>query len=280
MNLHSAVRPPKPPLDRYIEVFWYQRIPIYSAREIILPSPHIELIINFGDPHKVFTSEDLDEFDWHADFWLAGLQSRWFGIESTTSHMIGARLKPGGAAALLGGDISQFTDQVAPRDQILGDQAPELRGSLLAADEDEARFDMLEGFLRDRLDASRPGLDLALEAVARLEAAVGDLSIADLAVGLEVRHKHLIEVCTRTIGLRPKQFARVLRFASVLPQLMAGDAPDWAALAQAAGYHDQSHFNREFQKFAGLSPSQYLALRAHYNQDYTEGDDTRFVPLG
>lgn len=279
-EVHSAVRMPGPPLDRYIEVLWYQRIPIYSAREVILPSPFIELIINFGQPHKVFTSPDRTDFDWHADSWLAGLQSQWFGIESTTSHMIGARLKPGGAAAFFKEDISTFSDRVVPVDEILGPEAAALRADLLPITDDETRFDVLEDFLRTRLDEARPGLGLALDAVARLEAAAGDLGIGDLAAALEVSHKHLIEVFTSTVGLRPKQFARVLRFASVLPDLLSDAAPDWAALAQRAGYHDQSHFNREFHDFAGLTPSQYLDLRAHYAQDYSEGGDTRFVPLG
>lgn len=48
MNVHSAMRQPQAPLDRYIEALWDQHTPIYSAREVILPSAHIELIINFG----------------------------------------------------------------------------------------------------------------------------------------------------------------------------------------------------------------------------------------
>ena len=279
-EVHSAARVPAPPLDRYIEVLWYQRIPIYSAREVILPSPYIELIINFGQPHKVFTRADLSQFDWHRDSWLAGLQSQWLGIESSTSHMIGARLKPGGAAAFLPDDIRKLSDRVTPLDAILGAEAATLREELLAITDDEARFDVLENFLRARLDEARPGLDLALSAVARLEAAAGDLGIGELAAILEVSHKHLIDVFTSTVGLRPKQFARVLRFASVLPDLLSDAAPDWAALAQRAGYHDQSHFNREFHDFSGLTPSQYLELRAEYAGDYSEGDDTRFVPLG
>jgi len=277
--IHSAVQAPGPPLDRYIEVLWYQHIPIYSAREIILPSPHIELIFNFGQPHKVFLTPDLAHFASHEQAWLAGLQSRYLTIESTTSHLMGARLKPAGAAAFLPGDISQLSDRVTPFDAIVGAEAAgALHAALAAATEDAARFAMLEDFLRQRLQESRPGLELTLDAVQRIQAAEGNLGIAELSDGLRVSHKHLIEIFTATVGLRPKQFARVVRFSAMLAELLSGDQPDWAALAQKSGYHDQSHFNREFQLFAGLTPSQYLELRAQYG-DYSSPEDSRFVPL-
>lgn len=280
MPIHSAVQPPTPPLDRYIEVLWYQHMPIYSAREIILPSPHMELIFNFGQPHKVFLAPDLAEFTIHEQAWLAGLQSRYFTIESTSSHLLGARLKPAGVAAFFAGDASQFTDRVTPLRAIVGAAATdELHIALTTAADDTARFAALESFLLQRLKQDRPGLALALEAGQRIQAAEGSLGIAELSEGLHVSHKHLIEVFTSTVGLRPKQFARVVRFSHMLPDLLAGAQPDWAALAQKAGYHDQSHFNREFQLFAGLTPSQYLDLRAQYS-NYSSPDDSRFVPLG
>ena len=36
-------------------------------------------------------------------------------------------------------------------------------------------------------------------------------------------------------------------------------AVDWSEIAYRHGYADQSHFNREFREFSGLTPSQYLA---------------------
>ncbi|MCW5875309.1 MAG: AraC family transcriptional regulator [Anaerolineales bacterium] len=268
-----------PPLDLYVETLWYQNIPIYQAREIILPSPYVELIFNFGQPHRVYEGADLQAYQEHPVAWLAGPQSRYITIESQTSHMVGARLKPGGAAALFPQPVSSFADRVVPLTEIIGVQkTSQLHASLLAAG--PLRFTLLEDFLRAQLDPRRRGLALVLAAVARMQAAGGNINLAALSAELNVSHKHLIQQFTVLVGLRPKQFARVLRFAALLPGLAADGAPDWAALAQVAGYHDQAHFNREFQRFAGLTPRQYIQRRRAYREAYDLDGDTRFVPLG
>jgi len=36
---------------------------------------------------------------------------------------------------------------------------------------------------------------------------------------------------------------------------------DWAEVACASGYYDQAHLIHDFQSFAGLTPSAYLAQK-------------------
>jgi AraC-like DNA-binding protein len=54
-------------------------------------------------------------------------------------------------------------------------------------------------------------------------------------------------------------YCRVQRFTRAL-QTVGGTADvGWTELALTCGYYDQSHFNRDFREFAGMSPSQFLA---------------------
>jgi transcriptional regulator GlxA family with amidase domain len=60
------------------------------------------------------------------------------------------------------------------------------------------------------------------------------------------------------VGMTPRLFANIVRFRAVFDKLNGHDRPDWVSLANNAGYFDQSHMNRDFRRFLGLSPTAYV----------------------
>jgi len=62
------------------------------------------------------------------------------------------------------------------------------------------------------------------------------------------------------VGVRPKLYARLLRFQRTLACLQAGDGR-LADLALELGYYDQAHMNAEFRDLGGVSPLQFVAAR-------------------
>ena len=50
----------------------------------------------------------------------------------------------------------------------------------------------------------------------------------------------------------------MFRFRRVVDLVQtSGRAPDWARSRGVAATYDQSHFNREFREFAGMSPGEF-----------------------
>jgi AraC-like DNA-binding protein len=277
--MQSAVHVPSAPLSQYIECLWYHEIPDFQGRELILPSQYIELIFNFGNPHKVLDLNDFERFEWQRESWLAGMQTRCIAIESTSSHMIGARFKPGGAYAFFPKSINAYTDKVMPVEQIWGEHASELRQSLVSEPDTDKRFALLEKFLAERLKKNVSAFDLIAQAVTELTRTAGMLSVAELSNTLRVSHKHLTQQFTRVVGIRPKQFARMLRFSSVVAALDVSKPVDWIAVAHDAKFYDQSHFINEFRAFTGLTPVDYLRIWQAL-RDTPIAYDPRFVPIG
>ena len=60
-----------------------------------------------------------------------------------------------------------------------------------------------------------------------------------------------------SVGLTPKLFSRIQRFQAVIGQLARGQRVEWAGVAADGGFYDQSHLNREFRAFAGVTPGEY-----------------------
>ena len=63
------------------------------------------------------------------------------------------------------------------------------------------------------------------------------------------------------VGLAPKAAARLLRFRRAVALLERDDGARLAEIAQACGYYDQAHLNRDFRAYAGRSPGEHLGRR-------------------
>ena len=53
---------------------------------------------------------------------------------------------------------------------------------------------------------------------------------------------------------------------------------NWTRLAHAFEFFDQAHFNREFRKFSGLHPNQYLGQRRRDLPTLGKGESVSFAP--
>jgi len=224
---------------------------------MILPDGAVELIINLGDPQKLCHPDDYLRSTSFRHSWISGERTAPIVIdEAGDVHLIGVRLRAGGAWPFLGLPLSEFTGRVVELDAVLGREIDRLR--------DEARFNLVEAWLLRRMRArAQPprAVSYALEIIRRGGDAVRIGQIAD-EVGLS--HKHLLREFDRCVGLRPKMFARVCSFQRAIDWIGHKPSVDWADAAVACGYYDQAHFIHEFRAFSGLTPASYLAKRGPF----------------
>jgi AraC-like DNA-binding protein len=123
------------------------------------------------------------------------------------------------------------------------------------------QLDVLQAILLARVAHASAPSALIRAALARIARGA---PIAEVVQASGVSHRHFVAQFTRAVGLTPKLYARVLRFARSLELIQRAQAPSWAALALAGGYSDQAHFVREFHAFSGLTPSEYGRQRLQY----------------
>ena len=87
-------------------------------------------------------------------------------------------------------------------------------------------------------------------AIARSDSTIR-IDDAAAKIGLSVRQ--LERRCLATFGLSPKAVLRRSRFLDMATAMRGFSSPSEEELA-ALRYFDQSHLNREFKRFAGMTP--------------------------
>lgn len=168
----------------------------------------------------------------------------------------GIGLTPVGWRRLIGTDASQLANQLVDLATIPSLAAlPEPPG---ACTDDRQRALRLNAMIES---IARPASAASARTARALELlrdpdTVSVEGFAD-AAGLSVRQ--LEHLCKSDFGFTPKLLLARQRFLRTLGRMRERLDEPWVSMIDSS-YVDQSHFNRDFRRFMGLSPSQYFAL--------------------
>ncbi len=246
--------PHHPALAGVVTLLWAGTSPGNGGYERIVPTGHLHLAWRTDAPMR---------------FGLRGAQVERFGVIGgvrQTAHVhdtppcrsIGLMLAAGATSRLLGAPASAFAGSHIGLEAIWGGFARDLTEQLAARD-DAAALDHLEACLVARLrpSPSPPGLRHAL---ARLEQRA---SVQDVAVEVGRSPRTLRGWFLDAVGCSPATWGRLRRMQGAL-SLAERELP-WADVALGAGYFDQPHLCREFQRIVGVTPSQWRGAATSAN---------------
>jgi AraC-like DNA-binding protein len=173
--------------------------------------------------------------------------------------VLGARLKPGHAPAVLGFPAHEALNREVRLADVWGRDAAELSQRMHAQPSLTAKRALLEAALakRTRPMATEDG-DVGA-AIAWLAAHPAG-RVRELSCQLGISSRQLQRRFVSAVGYGPKTFQRIARFQRALamagPVFAAG--VNMAGLAQDAGYTDQAHMSREVRDLSGRPAASML----------------------
>jgi AraC-like DNA-binding protein len=261
----SCHRSPCAALRPYVERLWVWRDDARrdgTNRQWLLPNGGMQVVFRFSPPLRVLADETDTLGRTFGSSLVGGIRTEAYLREvARPEYAVGAQLRAGAGALLLGVPADALAFRHTSLDDLWGIEAELARERLAEAPTPAQQLDALETILLRRVaraGAPSPLIQAALAQVAR------GASIAQLVDASGVSHRHFVAQFTRAVGLTPKLYARVLRFAHSLELIQRARPPSWASLALTGGYSDQAHFVREFRAFSGLTPSEYGRQRLEY----------------
>ena len=262
---------PNPPLSKFVDSLWlYDSDVVEHNTEHILPTGTLELAINLRQNELLFhDSERRENYSRFSGAVVSGAHRHRFAPHKTEKiTIIGVHFKPGGAFPFLGLPAGDLVDTHVDLETIWGVSASRLRSRLCEARTSAERFELLQDALLSRLChgvKQHYAVSTALEMFWKNQ---GRPTVRETAKYLGLSQRRFIQVFSAEVGMTPKLFSRIQRFQQSRWLIQNIPAPNWADLALDLGYFDQSHLIREFQEFAGFSPTDYL--RRHKNFDKSE----------
>ncbi len=253
--MRMLVRQPSPALRPFVAAIWYYEGEYAHARERVLPTGTMGLLVNLAeDELRTYQGEGYARVERTRGAALCGAYDRHFAIDTAEQRSIlGVSFHPGGTLPFFREPASAVRDQHVPLDALWSDGA-ELRAWLLDARSDDDRLRLVETVLGEHAVRPLEPDEAMVFAVTALERGA---SVADVRERLGATPARFIARFADAVGLTPKRFSRLRRFQRVLHALDGGADVDWADVAAAGGFADQSHLVHEFRAFSGLTPTAY-----------------------
>jgi len=280
-----AQRRADPRLRDYLHGFVVSHGHIPTAvREWHIPSLEVAVVLNFASPHRVLNASDATRATDYRGGFVVGLQSRHRLTEAVGARdFIVIRFTPVGAHLFLNVPMGLLADRTIELDEINGPLARLLENRVQTTRGWEARLDLIELLIAERLTQARSPSSALIHSWQKLLNAPNTTDLALLSEESGCSRRHLIAQFHTHFGMTPKTIARIRRFNLAVgvidrfgrnavghragePYLDLGwnskraaqmDTP-WADLALDCGYYDQSHFIKEFRAFAGVTPVEFL----------------------
>ena len=184
---------------------------------------------------------------------VSGIHTQAIKKYKNCSASVGASLRPGALAMLQGGAVN-FTNDNVPLESVLPEtRVQSLRQQLVDAPTPAQQVALLRAFLTDIFASAslHPMVRYGLQNLAH------DTQISELVKGSGLSHRYFNQLFSRSVGVTPKTYQRLLRLQRCLRLINADAHRSWIELAQESGFADQSHLNREFRLLAGMTPATY-----------------------
>ncbi len=265
---------PAEPLRPYVRYYWVLRCD-RPARALTFPIGCPQLIFHRGTPlHIPELAADQGR--------LAVSGQVNFPAHLVTRgdlDMVVVVFRPHAAGAFLDVPMSELYNLEIPGCDLENRHLNLLAERILTCREDARCVAMLDAWLQERLTrhltrktrGCPPELALRRvdDAVRRL-CAEPRTPVAELAAAACLCRKQFDRTFCALAGMNPKEYAGIVRFQRALACLQHSPARiDWARVAHASGYADQSHFIREFRRLSGHTPAALVKITAPYSDLFT-----------
>lgn len=249
------------PVNIVVDHFVFMKGSGGQSPERLFQNNQTEMFFNLGDRVSGKNNWDASSPE-IKDNIISGVRNIFFEFYPPENFkMAGLRFTLFGYSQLFKKPAYHFTDNNFSANDVFGKEIKFLHECLYAAKDPKSIFLILNDWISKRIsECSLQEIKKWNKLGKRFKKKNG--SVSDLIQKhMGYSHKHSIELIKQHAGLSPKKIKNIFRFSKALKKISTIETPSWASFADENNYADQSHFIRDFKKYSGYTPNEYLETK-------------------
>jgi AraC-like DNA-binding protein len=256
--MYYKVFPPHPDLRPYIGCYWILKTnatPL-SGEEIIIPDGYAEIILNLGTAYS-WKSAAYQTAYTIKDTHIVGQRDAPVTVKLPSYlYQIGIKIKSQAIHPLLNLPAAQLANHLIHTNDLSETSFTHLADKLFGAASEPEQKQCLDAYFLQKLKSHVVTDAVTGYSVQYITARKGLARMDELKNTLGIDYRTLERRFKTTVGLTPKEFARIIRFKNVYKAFRKNHSKDNAYFLDW-GYYDQSHYIKEFKYFMGNTPTAY-----------------------
>jgi AraC-like DNA-binding protein len=205
--------------------------------------------------------EDNGQFDYLPNTFVYGQLSAFKDLViKNESSLIIVVFQPTGLSGLLGVPAYDLKDKAVHTEDIVGKAGVFLHEKLSEQVDIHAKLSLLNAYFL-ALVAICPYLkhQLIQSSLPFIHEKKGLITVNQLVKHTGYTERHIERMFSECVGLNPKKFGNIVKLHHFIKLLRSKSKQNSITdFCYEAGYSDQSHLIREFKKYTGITPTEYI----------------------
>lgn len=175
--------------------------------------------------------------------------------------VFGVKFKPGGFYPFIRTPVSTLYGNPLDVSGVLGIDVPLLEERLLGDGSDADKVSYMDQLLCKHLPPPDDQTILVSQIVLQIEQQRDMLRVDDLSASWNIHTRKLQRLFNQYVGISPKMVIKLYRLQNAAELMERGVNCDLVKFSQDLGYHDQSHFIKDFKSIICSTPEEYVHSR-------------------
>jgi AraC-like DNA-binding protein len=250
LNLHSGEQKfklsryaPSGDIGFFVKHFWIVRWDLTGAEpylQDVIPNPCVNLVI---EPNKTGI--------------YGAAKYKYSYLIKDKGCVIGVKFKPGGFYPFIKQPVSSLINNPLAIRPVFDIEARTLEDTMLSHTEDAKMVELAESFIRPKLPEKDPAITLINRIIDRIVEDHWITKVDDICKAFDMNKRKLQRLFDQYVGVSPKWVIKLYRLQNAAETIDHDKNHDRLKLAVDLGYHDQSHFIKDFKAVIGKTPDEY-----------------------